>query len=118
MTNEETNLVIFDGDCPVCNRSVRFIKKHQGKKPIKFISRYHQDALIYHALETESLLLVSGTHRYDKSTAALRIAGLLRFPWNGFIVFLIVPLKWRDAVYEWIARNRMKFSKAVHICKI
>lgn len=116
--NLESILIIYDGDCPLCNRSVRFIKKHQGKNPIEFVSRYHQDAQGYHPLETNSLLLIIRNNRYEKSTAALKISGLLKFPWNGLIVFLIVPPKWRDGVYQRVVRNRMRFFKEEHTCAV
>jgi len=111
-------LVIYDGECPFCSWTARFIENHQGKKPIRLLSRFHPEAQKYHALETESLILMYGKTRYEKSSAVLRIARLLGFPWNVFYIFLVIPVRWRDFIYDWIASNRMKWFKSKNSCEI
>ncbi len=53
---------------------------------------------------------------YSRSTAALRIAMKLRFPWPLLGVFLLVPRFIRDPVYNFVARNRVRWFGRRHTC--
>ena len=54
---------------------------------------------------------------YDKSTAALKIAKGLRFPYNLFsIVIIIVPKFLRDAVYRQVSQRR--FNRYARMCML
>jgi predicted DCC family thiol-disulfide oxidoreductase YuxK len=55
---------------------------------------------------------------YRRSTAVLRIARGLGFPWNLATVFLIVPRPIRDAVYRWVARNRYRWFGKKDTCRL
>ncbi|MCI0474398.1 MAG: DCC1-like thiol-disulfide oxidoreductase family protein, partial [Ignavibacteria bacterium] len=55
---------------------------------------------------------------YMKSSAALRIASRLKFPWNLFIIFLIIPAFIRNPVYDLIARNRYNWFGKRDACRI
>lgn len=46
-----------------------------------------------------------------KSTAVLRIARYLRFPWNLGFALVLVPRALRDPAYDWMARNRHRWSR-------
>ena len=46
---------------------------------------------------------------YTRSTAALRIARRLRFPWPLLYAFILVPRPLRDMIYDFIARNRYQW---------
>ena len=54
----------------------------------------------------DSIVLVDDGRLYVRSTAALRIARRLRFPWPILWVFMAVPRPLRDWVYDVIARHR------------
>ena len=54
----------------------------------------------------DSVAFVENGHVHTRSTAALRIARKLRFPWPVFYALIVVPRWLRDAGYDWIARHR------------
>ncbi|MNW65675.1 hypothetical protein D3C74_440740 [compost metagenome] len=54
------------------------------------------------------MLIEDGTY-YTRSTAALRIAKRLRFPYPLVYIFILVPRFVRNAVYNWVARNRYRW---------
>ncbi|MFO1489463.1 MAG: DCC1-like thiol-disulfide oxidoreductase family protein [Kiritimatiellia bacterium] len=54
-------------------------------------------------------MLIEDGRAFLESTAALRIARGLRFPWPLLSVLLIVPRVLRDPVYRWIARHRYRW---------
>ncbi len=53
--------------------------------------------------------LIQGHKVYDRSTAVLRIACGLRFPWPLMGIFLLIPSFMRDPVYNMVARNRKRW---------
>jgi predicted DCC family thiol-disulfide oxidoreductase YuxK len=57
----------------------------------------------------DSIVLVEAGKRYTRSTAALRIARGLRFPWPLLYGLMLAPRPLRDAVYDWVARHRYEW---------
>ncbi len=47
---------------------------------------------------------------YQKSKAALKVAGYFSFPYSLVRAFVIVPRFMRDSVYDFIAKRRQKIS--------
>ena len=72
-------------------------------------------------VETDSLnslvLLENGTIS-TKSTAALKIAKKLKGLWPSLSLFLLVPKFVRDAVYDFIAKNRYRFYGKKETCRL
>ena len=64
----------------------------------------------------DSVVLYSKGRVHLRSGAALRIAMLLRFPLPLLAVLLIVPPFIRNAVYDWIARNRYRWFGKRETC--
>jgi predicted DCC family thiol-disulfide oxidoreductase YuxK len=65
-----------------------------------------------------TIVLIEGGRAYARSTAALRIARRLRFPWNALAAGLIVPRPIRDAVYDWVARHRYGWFGRTDVCEL
>lgn len=64
------------------------------------------------------MLLLESKQTYDCSTAALRIAKALGFPWSILAVFLVVPRSWRDGVYNYVAKNRYRWFGKTPACPL
>ena len=64
----------------------------------------------------DSVVLYRKGRVYLRSGAALRIAMLLRFPLPLLAAFLVVPPFIRNAVYDWIARNRYRWFGKRETC--
>ena len=105
-------VVLFDGECNLCNASVSFILKRDPKKHFRFASLQSpigQKLLEEFSLPKEkrdSVLLIEENKIYSKSTAALRIAMRLQGLWPIFCIFFIIPTFFRDFCYSFIAKNR------------
>ena len=95
-------VVRFDGACDLCNGSVRFIAARDNHGEFTF-------APLESAAAT-SIELVEGGRTFTKSTAALRIARRLRFPWPLAYGLILVPRFIRDAVYDFIASRRHQLT--------
>lgn len=117
-------IVLFDGVCNLCNRSVQFVLKRdkkkqflfgslQGKTGQEYLRKYHLPADEFH-----SFMLIEGNVLYTRSTAVLRMLKYLGRGWQLLYVFIYLPQPIRDGVYNLIASNRYKlFGKKDH-CRI
>jgi len=118
----ESNIVFFDDVCVLCSRSVRFIYRNDTKKQF-FFAALDSEAfrkIVQSGVKTreysDSVILYSREKLYYKSGAALRIALRLRFPFPLLGIFFIVPPFLRNAVYDWIARNRYRWFGKLDTC--
>jgi predicted DCC family thiol-disulfide oxidoreductase YuxK len=105
-------VVLFDGVCNLCNGSVRFIIERDPRARFQFaplqspVADRLIGAQVDRASLPDSIVLVDEGRLYVRSSAALRIARGLRFPWPLAWVFMVVPRPIRDWVYDLIARHR------------
>ncbi|MBX2962472.1 MAG: DUF393 domain-containing protein [Cyclobacteriaceae bacterium] len=115
-------IVLFDGVCNLCSNSVQFIIKRDPKAQFKFASLqsvYGKEILKRFKLNADvlhSIILVKGDCYFERSDAALFIAKNLSGAWPLFNAFKIVPRFIRDAVYNWVARNRYKWFGMKNEC--
>lgn len=105
-------VVLFDGVCNLCSASVRFIIKRDKKSRFRFAPLQSSYAaalfkrLNFDSTGVDSIVLCENGNLYVRSTAALRIARHLGGWWSLLYVFMLVPPFIRDAVYDFVARNR------------
>ncbi|HVW59599.1 MAG TPA: thiol-disulfide oxidoreductase DCC family protein [Puia sp.] len=110
-----TLVILFDGVCNLCNRSVQFILKRDREGRFRFASL--QSPLGQALLERASLpaerfdsfVLVENNRAYTRSSGALRVFRLLGAPWSLLCVFWIIPRPIRDSIYDWVARHRYRW---------
>lgn len=111
--------VLYDGSCHLCVRSVRFIRKYDRNKRFRFASLQSETAKTLEIIDPkeDSVILHEEGKILMKSQAAIRIAILLGFPWSIAGIFAVIPLSWRDAVYDIIARNRHRWFGTSQYCE-
>lgn len=128
---------LFDGVCNLCNAGVDFIIQRDRGAPgtsatVRFASLQSataRDLLAVtpladnpngrlSATELSTSALIEDGVVYTKSTAALRVARRMRFPWPMAYVFIVVPPVLRDFVYNWIARNRLRWFGQRDTCRL
>jgi len=118
------SVILFDGICNLCNRTVDFVIKHDPDRVFRFASlqsNVGERLLTQFEIdtnETDSIVLVEKGRAYVKSTAALRIARGLGKLWPVFYSFIIVPLPLRDAVYQAIAGRRYRWFGKRETCRL
>jgi predicted DCC family thiol-disulfide oxidoreductase YuxK len=117
-------IVLFDGTCAFCEGSVKFIAKRDPHGYFRFGASQSPSAagiLAEHGLARDgarSIVLIEDGQVYLRSTASLRIARHLRFPWSLARVFLIVPRPLRDGVYRIVAAVRHRLAGTSNACEI
>lgn len=108
-------LIIYDGDCVLCNRSVKFLQARQRSGDLEYATQQSERgraALKDCGLDKrrlEALVFVEDGRCFQRSTAALRALRRLRFPWPLLYAFIIIPPFLRDPIYNLIAHNRYRW---------
>ncbi len=110
----EKIVLLFDSECKLCNSSIKFVTKGDPQQKIKQItlqSTQGQEILAVHPYlqDVNSIILFVNDKVFIESDAILQIAQHLSFPYKLLVAGIIVPKKWRDAIYRWIAKNRYKW---------
>lgn len=117
-------VILFDGICNLCNKSVQYVIRHDPGSVFKFASLQSEtgrNLLNQYALsanDLNSFILIMNGKAYTRSTAALKVAGYLHGPARILYGFIIVPAFIRNAVYNTIARNRYKWFGKKESCMI
>jgi len=114
-------IIIYDGICGFCNRSVQFILEHKPNDSVRFVS-YQSDKAKpflekYKISDMSSILLIENETYYDKSTAVLKIAKTLDSKWRYLYYLINIPLSIRDFVYMIISKNRYLLMGKNNSCR-
>lgn len=118
------SVIIFDGVCHLCNASVDFVMKRDKKRVFRYTANQMEAGrkiLADHGVDPDQIHTVYLFDKgilYDKSTAALRIAKKLGFPYSLAFAFMIVPGFIRNFVYDLIAKNRYKWFGKKETCRL
>ncbi len=110
----EKMVLLFDSGCKLCNSSIKFVTKGDPQQKIKQIalqSAEGQEILAAqpYLQDVNSIILIVNEKVFIESDAILILAQHLSFPYKLFAAGFIIPKKWRDAIYRWIAKNRYKW---------
>ena len=122
MSNSEINIVLFDGVCNLCNKTVRFIIRRDPKAKFRFASVQSvsgQLLLKQLGLPTDrldSIVYICDDKFYLKSTAVLTILNELGSGWQLMSFLIRFPTSLRDKVYDFIAKWRYKWFGHVESC--
>lgn len=123
-TMSDHPIIVFDGECNLCESSVQFVIRRDKDAKFKFASAQSeagqklQEQYGLDSIQSGTMILVQDGKAYTKSDAALRIAGELDGPWKAMSVFRIVPRFLRNGVYGIVARNRYRWFGKKDECMI
>lgn len=119
---DDRPVMLFDGHCVMCSASARFLlrRDRQGLFRLAPAQSPLGQALYRHygleATDFETNLLLEGGVAYVKSESSIRVAVHLGWPWSLAQALRILPLGWRDALYELVARNRFRLFGRREVC--
>jgi predicted DCC family thiol-disulfide oxidoreductase YuxK len=112
VANADGPILLFDGVCNLCNGSVQWLIAHDPDARFRFASLQGEAGralLARHRLPLDAMdtvVLIDGDAYWTRSDAALEAARRIGGAWSLAAVFKLVPRQLRDAVYDWVARNR------------
>ena len=116
-------IILFDGTCAFCERSVRFIATRDSGY-FKFGASQNpggQALLAKYGTSreaTRSLILIEGDEISMRSTAVLKIARRMTAPWRWAAALLLIPRPIRDPVYRVVAAIRHRLAGRSNACEI
>jgi predicted DCC family thiol-disulfide oxidoreductase YuxK len=120
-------VILFDGVCNLCNAFVRFVIERDPRGRFAFAPLQSQAAARLSGGVRQSgpasdsvMLLEPGTvpRVSVESTAILRIARGLGWPWALAYAFIAVPRPVRDWLYRLVARGRYRWFGRRDACMI
>jgi predicted DCC family thiol-disulfide oxidoreductase YuxK len=109
------NVILYDGNCNLCNYTLQFILKRDKLKIFSYLSLQSNQA--EELLKTirldqpgiDSVIFIENGRAYFKSEAFFRIAKKLGGFYRLIAIFRIFPKRISDWVYDVIAKNRYKW---------
>jgi predicted DCC family thiol-disulfide oxidoreductase YuxK len=119
---DDKPIIIFDGYCALCSGWARFVLRHDPDGRYRLLSAQSPlgYALYVHygldPLDYETNILIADGIAWFKSEGSIRMAEGLGFPWSLAGLFRVLPMAWRDSLYETIARNRLKWFGKRETC--
>lgn len=124
--NEQSthSIILFDGVCNLCNGAVNFVIKRDKSNVFKFAPLQENSGILLlkkHAIgpqKLDTIILIENDRVYLKSTAALRISKKMSNLWPLLYVCILLPKFLRDAVYDYIAKNRYTWFGKKDQCMI
>ena len=124
VVDEKDPILLFDGVCNLCNGAVQFIIRKEKAQELKFapLQSDHGKTLLkkygYPEDYLEGLVLIEGKKAFSRSSACLRVALKLKFPWSSFFPLLVIPKAIRDLVYKFIASQRYRLFGSKDSCVV
>lgn len=107
-------IIVYDGDCVFCSRSMMWIAKHDKAGRIRFTactSKMGSELMKQHGIDpldpSTFLVLIDGKP-YKRSEAMLQLTKVLDRTVRPLGALRVVPSPLRNVIYDWTARNRRR----------
>ena len=119
---DDRPIIIFDGKCVLCSWFARFVLRtdRTGRFRLLAAQSVIGDALYRHfgldPVQYETYILLEEGRAFFRSEAAIRIFEGLGGPWRLACVGRVLPLRARDGLYNFIARNRFRWFGKRQTC--
>jgi len=111
---KHTYIIIFDGECNLCNASVNFIMKRDKQALFSFaplqsdISQLLMYKYKIDDLDADTIVLIKNKTSYQRAEAIFEICKDLDGLWFLLRIFRVLPSSLNDFLYRFIAKNRYK----------
>jgi predicted DCC family thiol-disulfide oxidoreductase YuxK len=105
--------IIYDGNCKLCNQAVRFLRSGTGGCGSTFLPAASEDSKmllrqnnIPDNLTDKTVILIENKKIYLKSSAIIKALQNRGGWWKHTGLLRLIPVIFRDAIYDFIDRNR------------
>lgn len=110
----DKSLILFDGYCHLCSRSVQLILKYDKKRQFLFSplsssigEQIKKERAIPETID--SIILIEAGNHYTHADAILQIANQLGGIFLLANIAKILPHSWRNQLYRWVAAKRFRW---------
>ncbi len=121
----ETPILLYDGRCVLCNWTVKFIIRHERAPMFRFAPLESNIGQIYRSRnknyqDIDSVFIITASQQdvLVKSEALMYVLLYMHWPWRGLRILSILPKRFRDMLYDLIARYRYKIWGKYEHCMI
>jgi predicted DCC family thiol-disulfide oxidoreductase YuxK len=116
-------VVLYDGVCGLCQRSVRFLLRHERGERLRFAalsSETGRRLLRERGVPdgTDAMVLVEPEATHVGADAALALCGYLRWPYRWLRGFRILPAGLRRRLYGAVAARRRRWFGTTETCEL
>jgi predicted DCC family thiol-disulfide oxidoreductase YuxK len=115
-------IVFFDGVCGLCNSFVYFLIKIDKTKVLRYAplqgSTAMQSLPKEYIEELSTFVFKKNDKIFNKSNAVIELLKTLGGFWYLSAILLIFPLFIRDLVYDFVAKNRIKWFGEKESCRM
>lgn len=122
--NHSHPVVIFDGECALCNRFVTWVIRADRARAFLYTPNSSEFAQVTlaragRAIERfDSVVFVSDRGVFELSDAVLEIGRELGFPFSALVIGRVIPRAVRDRMYRFIATRRIQWFGRVESCGV
>lgn len=114
-------LILFDGYCYLCSWVVQWVLTADKAgvflfAPISSETGEFWKKKLKIKTQMDSVILVEANVYFLRSEAALRIARRLGGFYRLLLIVKLLPLSWRDKLYDCVARNRFRWFGRRETC--
>jgi predicted DCC family thiol-disulfide oxidoreductase YuxK len=120
----ERALILYDGDCGLCQACVGFLLVHEAGDQFLFATLYSdcgRRVRQRHGLTDaipRTMVLVEGGRAFERSEAVVRIARRLRGIWQLGQWLVVLPPVLRDGIYDLVNRKRYRWFGPADGCAV
>jgi predicted DCC family thiol-disulfide oxidoreductase YuxK len=117
-------VILYDGTCGLCHRSVRWILRHERDTSLQFAPLQGATAAALRVrhpnipVDLDSVVLVDAGHVHLRSRAFLYTARYLRAPWRWGYAMRWLPAPLLDLGYRVIAAVRYRLFGRADLCDV
>ena len=124
MTEPRGPILVFDGTCLLCNRSVQFILRRDRAARYRFATMQSATGAALmraHGLDPDdpdSVLLVDDGRAFVDADAVLRVLVGFGGLYRATALLRVVPAGVRRRTYRWVARHRYRWFGRGDVCML
>ena len=122
-------VLLYDGSCGFCAASVQFVLRHDRRNTLRFApldgefgravrSRHPGLARVDSVVWVEPETREHAERVRVRSAAAIEVARYLGGVWRLATIARLVPGRFRDAVYAFLARHRHQLPGTADACRV
>ena len=117
-------LVLYDGECGVCDGAVQFLLRTDPDSGLAFAPLQGETTAALRARHPEipggldTMVYVADGRVFLRSRAALALAAALPFPWRAAGWLQVLPAFLTDPVYRLVAALRYRLGGRIDQCRL
>ncbi len=124
MNRSDLQIIYYDGECLLCSRFIRFLKKRKNYKSFEVTTIIHlpqtiiNNSVIIQDKWPDSLVYFKNSAYFVYSDAVIEILSDLGGIWKLSGILKLIPKIIRDSMYKVIAKNRYRLFGKTNSCQL